>query len=356
MSTPTPAGTVSRIALYYRFAPVADPEAVRLWQRVLASSLGLTGRIIVSAQGINGTVGGPVDAVKQYVKQTREYGPFHDLEVKWSDGSAADFPRLSVKVRPELVAFGAPERIEVDERGVVGTGEHLSPERVDALVAERASTANPVVFLDGRNTVEARIGRFEGAHSPGLDDDGSPIETTRDFLTAIDGGAFDHLKDAPVVTYCTGGVRCEILSALLRQRGFAEVYQLEGGIVRYGEARGDAGLWRGELAVFDARQSLRFTDEAETIGRCELCDAATSRTANCADPACTTLTVRCSDCVRGRPDWRCPACARDRGRADRPGREPASASDAPRSASPPPTTTTLTPTTGPAPRPIRSTP
>ncbi|MBD4579395.1 hypothetical protein GUG60_09090, partial [Xanthomonas citri pv. citri] len=76
-----------------------------------------------------------------------------------------------------------------------------------------------------------------------------------------------------LITYCTGGVRCEVLSALLKDRGFAEVYQLDGGIVRYGEARGDAGLWRGELAVFDRRLSTRFTADAETIGRCVTCEA-----------------------------------------------------------------------------------
>ena len=292
--------TVSRIALYYRFAPLSDPEAVRLWQRALCRQLGLTGRIIVSPQGINGTVGGPVDAVKQYVKQTREHPAFRDLDVKWSDGSAEDFPRLSVKVKPELVAFGAPERIEVDEHGVVGTGEHLSPQRVNELVAERADTDRPVVFLDGRNTVEAQIGRFEGAVVP-------EAQTTRDLLAAVDSGALDHLKDSPVVSYCTGGVRCEILSALLRQRGFEEVYQIDGGIVRYGEAFGDSGLWHGELAVFDRRLSTRFTEDAETIGRCHGCQAPTSDLRNCADPACTTLTVRCADCAQDTA-WTCPAC------------------------------------------------
>lgn len=292
--------TVSRIALYYRFVPLADPEAVRLWQRALCRQLGLTGRIIVSVQGINGTVGGPVDAVKQYVKQTREHPAFKDLEVKWSDGSAEDFPRLSVKVRPELVAFGAPDRIEVDERGVVGTGEHLSPQRVNELVAERADTDRPVVFLDGRNTVEAQIGRFEGAVVP-------EAQTTRDLLTAIDAGSLDHLKDSPVVSYCTGGVRCEVLSALLRRRGFAEVYQIDGGIVRYGEAFGDSGLWHGELAVFDRRLSTRFTEDAVTLGRCHGCQAPTSDLRNCADRACTTLTVRCAECAQDTA-WTCPAC------------------------------------------------
>lgn len=294
--------TVSRIVLYYRFVPLADPEAVRLWQRTLAASLGLTGRIIVSPQGINGTVGGPVDAVKAYVKGTREHPAFADLDVKWSDGSAEDFPRLSVKVRPELVAFGAPGRVRVDEHGVVGTGEHLSPQGVHALVAERAGTDRPVVFLDGRNTVEAQIGRFEGAVVP-------EAHTTRDLLAAVDSGTLDHLRDSPVVSYCTGGVRCEVLSALLKDRGFAEVYQIDGGIVRYGEAFGDAGLWHGELAVFDRRLSVRFTDDAATLGRCVTCGGPTSRLANCADSACTTLEVRCPGCVGAHPEHRCPVCA-----------------------------------------------
>ena len=293
---------LSRIALYYRFTPLADPEAVRLWQRTLAASLGLTGRIIVSPQGINGTVGGPVDAVKRYVRGTREHPAFRDLEVKWSDGSAADFPRLSVKLKPELVAFGVPERVTVDAGGVVGTGERLTPAQVDALVAERAGTANPVRFLDGRNTVEAAIGRFDGAVVP-------DAPTTRDLLAAVVSGALDHLKVAPLIIYCTGGVRCEVLSALLKDRGFAEVYQLDGGIVRYGEARGDAGLWRGELAVFDRRLSTRFTADAETIGRCVTCEAPTSALRNCADPACTTLEVRCAACTVDDPEHRCPVCA-----------------------------------------------
>ncbi|MDO5634084.1 MAG: rhodanese-related sulfurtransferase [Micrococcus sp.] len=301
--------SVERIALYYRFAPIPDPEAVRLWQLALCRQVGVRGRIIVSPQGINGTVGGPVQAVKAYVKATREYGPFHDLEIKYSDGGLEDFPRLSVKVKPELVAFGAAERIQVTADGVVGTGTHLRPDQVDALVAERADSERPVVFLDGRNTVEAEIGRFASAFSPGLDGASERIETTRDFLTAIDTGAFDHLRHTPVVTYCTGGVRCEILSALLIQRGFEEVYQLDGGIVRYGESRGDAGLWQGELAVFDRRMALRFSDDAETIGRCVTCQAATSQLRNCADSACTTLSVRCADCATTAADWTCSVCA-----------------------------------------------
>lgn len=293
---------LSRIALYYRFTPLADPEAVRLWQRTLAASLGLTGRIIVSPQGINGTVGGPVDAVKRYVRGTREHPAFRDLEVKWSDGSAADFPRLSVKVKPELVAFGAPERVTVDADGVVGTGERLTPVQVDALVAERAGTANPVRFLDGRNTVEAAIGCFDGAVVP-------DAHTTRDLLAAVDSGALDHLKDAPLITYCTGGVRCEVLSALLKDRGFAEVYQLDGGIVRYGETFGSSGYWDGSLYVFDKRMHVEFGDNVESIGHCVSCDKKTPEFVNCANLECRKQYLRCTDCTDKGLQAYCADCA-----------------------------------------------
>lgn len=316
--------TEPRILLFYAFAPVADPEAVRLWQRELCESLGLRGRIIVSRHGINGTVGGELDACKRYLRRSREYGPFARLEPKWSRGSgfiemppreqdraaaagapdsrehetltytgktrsvpwrvSADFPKLSVKVRDELVAFGIPDELRVDEQGVVGGGEHLSPEAVNELVASR----DDVVFFDGRNAWEAEIGRFAGAIVP-------DVRTTHDFIGQIESGAFDALKSKPVVTYCTGGVRCEILSAAMKNRGFTEVYQLDGGIVRYGETFGNDGLWEGSLAVFDGRETVDFAPGAAVIGRCSLCGAGSSFVANCRDRACKARFVLCAE-------------------------------------------------------------
>ena len=294
----------SKILLYYAFAPVADPDAVRLWQRELCESLGLRGRIIISKHGINGTVGGELDACKQYLRRTREYAPFKGLDVKWSEGSgfedqrpaplhgidraprwrsSIDFPRLSVKVRDELVAFGIPDETRVDADGVIGGGTHLSPQTVNELVAERG---DEVVFFDGRNAWEAEIGRFAGAVVP-------EVETTHGFIGEIERGAFDHLKDRPVVTYCTGGIRCEILSAAMVARGFNEVYQIDGGIVRYGEAFGNDGLWQGSLAVFDGRESVDFAPGAAVLGSCVVCGAGSKRLSNCADASCKTRFVVC---------------------------------------------------------------
>ena len=107
-----------KILLYYRFTPLTDPEAIRLWQWTLCDSLGLKGRIILSHHGINGTVGGPLSAIKKYIKATKQWPGFKDIDFKWSEGTGDDFPRLSVKVREELVSFGAPGEHDVDEHGV----------------------------------------------------------------------------------------------------------------------------------------------------------------------------------------------------------------------------------------------
>ncbi|GAA3941381.1 rhodanese-related sulfurtransferase [Microbacterium soli] len=296
---PTP-----KIVLFYAFAPLADPEAIRLWQRDLCEGLRLRGRILISKDGINGTLGGDLPAVKTWLRSFREYPAFKNADVKWSEGTGVDahgrsldFPRLSVKVREEIVSFGAPDELRVDERGVVGGGERLTPEQLHELMAERG---DEVVLFDGRNALEAEIGRFRNAIVP-------DAETTRDFVRLLDSGRYDDLKDRPVVTYCTGGIRCEVLSSLMVSRGFGEVYQLDGGIVRYGETYGDDGLWEGSLYVFDGRGSVDFSDHAAVIGQCAGCGAATSRTANCPDASCRRQFVVCADCGAVPCDQHAPA-------------------------------------------------
>ncbi|POH67204.1 MULTISPECIES: rhodanese-related sulfurtransferase [Cryobacterium] len=293
---------IPKILLYYVFTPLSDPEAIRLWQRDLCESLGLRGRILISRDGLNGTVGGDLPALKRYVRKTRQYAPFAEIDFKWSEGTgldesgaSLDFPRLVVKVRDEIVSFGSPEALTVDAGGVVGGGTRLAPAELHALVAERG---DDVVFFDGRNAFEAEIGRFRGAVVP-------DVANTREFAAELDSGKYDHLKGQPVVTYCTGGIRCEVLSSLMKDRGFGEVYQLEGGIVRYGEAYGDDGLWDGSLYVFDQRMSVDFSDHATVLGHCQVCGAGTKNMLNCRDLSCREQLVACPDCVA----VAAPACA-----------------------------------------------
>ena len=290
---------LAKVILFYAFTPIADPEAIRLWQRDLCESLGLKGRILISAHGINGTLGGAMSALKRYVRKTREFDGFKEIDFKWSDGTGSEFPRLSVKVRLELVTFGRPTEVKVDESGVVGGGKHLKPEEVNRLVEERGD----VVFFDGRNAFEAKIGKFKDAVVP-------DTSTTRDFIAELESGKYDHLKSKPIVTYCTGGIRCEVLSALMKERGFAEVYQIEGGIVRYGEKFGSKGLWEGSLYTFDARMRIEFDEETEVIGRCDTCGKATRDFVNCIDSSCHEQLLLCNECVVDPIKRSCPTLHR----------------------------------------------
>jgi UPF0176 protein len=290
---------LAKIILFYAFTPISDPEAIRLWQRDLCESLDLKGRILISKDGINGTLGGSMSALKRYVRKTREFEGFKGIDFKWSDGTGSDFPRLSVKVRAELVTFGRPTDVKVDESGVIGGGKHLKPEEVNQLVAERGD----VVFFDGRNAFEAKIGRFKDAVVP-------ETSTTRDFIAELESGKYDHLKGKPIVTYCTGGIRCEVLSALMKERGFAEVYQIEGGIVRYGEKFGSKGLWEGSLYTFDARMRIEFDEETKVIGKCDICGAATRDFVNCIDPSCHEQLLLCESCVADPIKRSCPTLHR----------------------------------------------
>jgi UPF0176 protein len=277
---------MQKILLYYKFTPIKDVETMRLWQKTLCDSLDLHGRILISKHGLNGTVGGEMDDLKKYIKATKEFPGFKGTVFKWSDGGREDFPRMSVKAKDEIVAFDAADELQVDENGVVGGGVHLKPKEVNKLVEERG---DDVVFFDGRNAFEAKIGKFRGAVVP-------DTHTSRDFIKELESGKYDDIKDKPIVTYCTGGIRCEILSSLMKNRGFKEVYQIDGGIVKYGESYGDDGLWEGSLHVFDDRMKVDFSDHTVTVGRCVHCDGPTNNYENCALANCNDLVLICLNC------------------------------------------------------------
>lgn len=278
---------MQKILLYYKFTPLSDPEAVKLWQKTLCENLNLRGRILMSRHGLNGTVGGDIDDLKAYIRATKQYPGFRDTVFKWSDGAREDFPRMSVKARRELVGFkNADDEFEVDENGVIGGGKHLKPQEVNELVE---AYGDDVVFFDGRNAHEAKIGKFKDAIVP-------DTRTSRDFIAELESDKYDDIKDKKVITYCTGGVRCEVISAMMKKRGFKEVYQIDGGIVKYGEAYGDDGLWEGALRVFDGRMTVKFSERAKTIGECLHCGAKTSNFENCANVTCNELVLICKTC------------------------------------------------------------
>ena len=283
---------MQKILLYYKFTPIKDPETTKLWQKTLCDSLNLKGRILISRQGINGTVGGEIADLKRYINETKKLPGFKGIVFKWSDGTREDFPRMSVKSRRELVGFkNSDDEFEVDEDGVIGGGVHLKPEQVNELVEKYG---DDVVFFDGRNADEAEIGRFKNAVIPNT-------KTSRDFIAELESDKYDDIKDKKVISYCTGGIRCEVISAMMKKRGFRDVYQIDGGIVKYGEKYGDDGLWEGSLRVFDDRMTVNFSDHAKTLGKCIHCDHPTRDYINCANKKCNKLVLVCQNCQK-QPD------------------------------------------------------
>jgi UPF0176 protein len=276
---------MEKIILYYKFMPIADPQTVMFWQRALCEKLGLKGRILISGKGLNGTLGGNIKALKAYRKTMNEHPLFGGIEYKWSDGSAEDFPKLSIKVRSETVTLGWEPT--VNENGVIGGGEHLKPEQVHELVERKG--LDEVVFFDGRNKYEASIGKFKNAVVP-------DVNSFKEYLTELEKPEYDELKEKTVVTYCTGGIRCETLSALMKEKGFKDVYQMDGGIVKYGEKYADAGYWEGKLFVFDKRMKLGFSDNSKDIAICEKCGKHTSNQINSTNIR-RRLHIVCEDCV-----------------------------------------------------------
>jgi UPF0176 protein len=178
-----------------------------------------------------------------------------------------------------------PDAVKVTKSGVVNGGARLKPNQLANFVKD-----NPdAVLFDGRNNYESAIGKFKNAVIPDIDN-------FRDFPKELKKPKYKKLKAKPVVTYCTGGIRCEVLTALLKQEGFTKVYQLDGGIVKYGQIYGDKGLWEGKCFVFDDRISVGFSDSSVDIGSCVRCRSKTSRYLNCTNKTCNKLILICGKC------------------------------------------------------------
>ena len=232
---------MEKIILFYKFVALPDPTTTMHWQRELCEKLDLSGRIIVAEQGINGTLGGPIKNVKAYIKAMNTHPLFKGIQYKWSDGTAGDFPRLSVKIRPELVTLAPDEKFDV-----FNSTKGLKPKAWHDYLQK-----NPdAILLDARNDYESDIGAFNGKNviKP-------KIKTFKEIKKHLD----NLPKDKPVLTYCTGDIRCEYLSAYMKHKGFDEVYHLDGGIVKYGQEYGDDGYWDGKCFVFDKRMNLAFS-------------------------------------------------------------------------------------------------
>ena len=268
-----------QVLLFYKYVTIEDPQALAERFRTLMAKYGLLGRVIVASEGVNATMEGETEKTEDFLKELFEDKRLSDIEVKRSVGDGKAFVRLSVKVRDEIVSTKFDPK-EVDPR--VKSAPKLSPEELRKWYEEQKD----FVIVDMRNDYEYRSGHFK--NSINLE-----LEASRDLPKALP--KIEELKDKTVLTVCTGGIRCEKMSALLEAKGFKDVYQLENGIHGYME-KYPAKDFVGALYTFDNRLTMHFGGEREIVGQCHFCSGKTENYVNCANNECHLHYLLCDDC------------------------------------------------------------
>jgi UPF0176 protein len=232
-----------KVAAFYQFAQLPDFRELREPLRAICARLGLKGSVLLANEGINGTLAGSADSIDALVDELRHGtlfgGRLDHLELKFSESAAMPFRRLKVRLKKEIVTLGDATADPTRQVGI-----YVEPADWNALIA-----APDTLVIDTRNAFEVALGTFEGALDPGIKSFGQFKEFAARKL--------DPAKHRRIAMFCTGGIRCEKASSHLLARGFAEVYHLKGGILKYLEQMPeDASRWRGECFVFDDRVAL----------------------------------------------------------------------------------------------------
>jgi UPF0176 protein len=256
---------------------IEEPEVFAVRHLKYCRRLGIGGRILVAAEGINGQLSGTVAQCEQYMKDLREDSRFMGVDFKIDEADRPAFHKIHVRHKPEIVHSGLQHVRPADR-----TGKHLSAKDFKEL-----KTRKDVVILDVRSNYETMVGRFKNALT--LD-----MENFREFPDKI--GELEQYKDKTVVTYCTGGIKCEKASAFLLEKGFKDVYQLDGGIIKYAKEAGGEDF-EGKCYVFDERIVVDVNKvNPVLISHCVHCGRESARVVNCSNEICNDQFVLCEDC------------------------------------------------------------
>jgi UPF0176 protein len=232
-----------KVAAFYQFAALPDFRELREPLRAVCAELKLRGSVLLAHEGINGTLAGSPGAIAALADELRQGslfgGRLDHLELKFSAASAMPFQRLKIRLKKEIVTLGDAAADPTRQVGI-----YVEPTDWNALIA-----APDTLVIDTRNAFEVAMGTFTGALDPGIESFGQFKDYAASHL--------DPAKHRKIAMFCTGGIRCEKASAYLLARGFAEVYHLKGGILKYLEGVPEAeSRWRGECFVFDDRVAL----------------------------------------------------------------------------------------------------
>ncbi len=266
-----------KVTTFYKYTTIDDPESFAKEHLSFCKSLGLKGKILVSKEGINGGITGKNINVDSYKKKLISCKEFRDIQFRETLVGDEAYRKMFVRVRKEIVTFDT----NVDYSKAA---RKIEPKQLKKILDEKED----VILLDVRNNYETKIGKFSGA----IDLD---IKKFTEFKSKIN--SLRSLKDKMIVTYCTGGVRCEKASAFLMENGFNNVFQLDGGILNYSDKCSDAH-WGGKCFVFDRRMaiSLDNSKEVHPISKCEICESFSDLYVNCKNIDCDKLFICCKTC------------------------------------------------------------
>jgi UPF0176 protein len=271
------------VLAFYIFTPIENPQEEVRKHHEFFSERDIRSRIYISKEGINAQMSAEKSDAIAYMDWMRQDPRFAHIEFKIHFAKEQVFPKKTVKVREQLVAL---DRSADPKDG----GVHLSAQEWKKMLDEKN---DDTILIDVRNDYEWVIGHFEGALKPELD-------TFRKFPAYVDKlkEQYDP-KKTKVMMYCTGGIRCELYSALMKNEGFDTVYQLDGGVIKYGQKEG-TDHWRGKLFVFDDRLSVPIADDGkeEIISACKYCSAPSDVYYNCANMDCNELFLCCPECAK----------------------------------------------------------
>ena len=278
------------VAALYRFAPFADPAALKPPLEALCRAEGVRGTLLLAGEGINGTIAGPRAGIGRVLDHIRHLPGCAGLDVKFSGAAQMPFHRMKVRVKREIVTMGQPG---IDPLASVGT--YVEPQDWNALIADPDT-----IVIDTRNDYEVAVGTFAGA----VDPETASFREFPEWFRRERGRLLEG--KAKVAMFCTGGIRCEKSTAFLKEEGVSEVYHLKGGILRYlEEVPAESSLWRGECFVFDQRVAVGHGLAAGSYGLCHAC----RRPVSDADKASALYEDGVS----------CPACHSERTEAQREG-------------------------------------
>jgi len=263
------------IILFYKFTEIDNPEEFVEEHLNFCTNEGLLGKILVAKEGINGSLSGSQEQINKYREYLTSQGQFSDINFKEEIGTFSPFKKMIVRQKREIIRMD--QDLDLNK-----TGKYISPQEL----MELYESNEEFIILDTRNNYESGVGKFKNAIT-------SDIDTFRDFPDAVK--SLEDKKDKKIITYCTGGIRCEKATSYMIKEGFSDVYQLKDGIINFCQQYPNTH-WEGKCFVFDQRLLSHVDPDAEPITPCIHCNKVCDRYQNCKNPTCDDFIVLCEKC------------------------------------------------------------